>query len=97
MAQVESYVQAAQALPNRPTLLVCEVGFNCGHSTATFLESNPAIKTLSFDWQNPISSKHYGLRARSFFRSRYGSRFKVVDGDSKASIPKYLTSHPGTT
>ena len=45
--QVRDYARWVQQLPGSPT--ICEIGFNCGHSTATFLEANPRSRVINFD------------------------------------------------
>lgn len=46
--QVRDYARYASSLPSR-TPTICEVGFNCGHSTATFLEAHQTATVINFD------------------------------------------------
>ena len=39
-------------------------------------------------------SAHYGGNARKYFAERYGERHRVVDGDSKQTVPEYFATHP---
>ena len=67
------------------------VGFNCGHSSITFLEANPRAHVINFDLPTHMG---YGPRARAYVKERYGSRFHIVDGNSRLTIPAHVTTHP---
>ena len=76
-AQVEAYMQVARAVASRsasPSTLVCEVGFNCGHSSAAFLEADEKIHVLNFD----LPYYSWATAGRNFMRERYGSRIRVI-------------------
>ena len=76
-AQVASYAEVASSLSGAaPT--ICETGFSCGHSTMTFLESNPRVRVVNFD----LPTLAWARRAREYMKTRYGSRVTVVDGSS---------------
>jgi hypothetical protein len=84
--QVLSYVQLA-----REASQVCEVGFNCGHSTAAFLEASSAVRVRNFDLPDP----RWGARAHKFFRHRYPrSRLHIIEGDSSKTIPSFVSTNP---
>ena len=84
-SQVETYARWA-----RRARVVCEVGFSCGHSAATFLEANPDAVLLSFDFP----SYPWATAARAFFASRYGARFRIIDGDSEKTLPAFVRANP---
>ena len=84
--QVLSYVQLA-----REASQVCEVGFNCGHSTAAFLEASSAVRVRNFDLPDP----RWGEQAYKFFRRRYlRNRLHIIEGDSSKTIPSFVSAKP---
>jgi len=84
--QVLSYVQLA-----REASQVCEVGFNCGHSTAAFLEASSAVRVRNFDLPDP----RWGEQAYKFFRHRYPrNRLQIIEGDSSKTIPSFVSTKP---
>ena len=88
-AQVASYAEVASSLSGAaPT--ICETGFSCGHSTMTFLESNPRVRVVNFD----LPTLAWARRAREYMKTRYGSRVTVVDGSSRKTIANYTREHP---
>jgi hypothetical protein len=89
-AQIQDYARYARALP--PSSTICEIGFNCGHSTATLLEANPTVHLVNFD----LSTKLYpwSAAAKLWFRRRYGERLTLVEGDSTKTVPSFFASHP---
>jgi len=92
-AQVEAYMQVAREVASRsasPSTLVCEVGFNCGHSSAAFLEADERIHVLNFD----LPYYSWATAGRNFMRERYGSRIRVIDGSSLTTLPAFARSHP---
>ena len=89
--QVQVYAHLArQLLGSEPT--VCEVGFNCGHSSATLLEANPRLRVINFDKPAPAAS--WATPARMWMRQRYGDRIEVIDGPSSTTVPQYRKEHP---
>ena len=84
--QVHSYVQLARGVSQ-----VCEVGFNCGHSTAAFLEASSAVRVRNFDLPDP----RWGQQAYKFFRQRYPrNRLRIIEGDSSKTIPSFVFTKP---
>lgn len=87
--QVRAYAKVAASL-NGSDPHICEVGFNCGHSTTTFLEANPRATLVNFD----LPMLRWARSARSFIKHRYGSRVKIIDGPSRKTIPEFARAHP---
>jgi hypothetical protein len=87
---VRAYARVAAGL-NMSNPNVCEVGFNCGHSTTTFLEANPRATVINFD----LPMLRWAKSAREYLRKRYGSRVTIVDGPSRATIPLHAKKSPG--
>ena len=90
-AQVRDYVRWVQKLPGSPT--ICEIGFNCGHSTATFLEANPRSRVINFDMIDQINFP-WGMRAKGWLKREYGNRFVLVEGDSNVTVPAFFACNP---
>ena len=87
-AQILDYANATRSflreeLAASRTLQGCETGFNCGHSSALFLEQDPRLHVVSFDmfkWEwSAAGSKAMGLK--------YGVRSQQVSGDSLMTVP----------
>ena len=87
-AQILDYANATRSflreeLAASRTLQGCETGFNCGHSSALFLEQDPRLHVVSFDkfkWEwSAAGSKAMGLK--------YGARAQQVSGDSLMAVP----------
>ena len=72
------YSAVARARPEE-TKVVCETGFNAGHSAVTWLFSNPNITLHSYDLgNNPWSDMCVG-----FVKYIYGDRFHYHKGNSR--------------
>ena len=87
-AQILDYANATRSFLREEfaasrTLQGCETGFNCGHSSALFLEQDPRLHVVSFDmfkWEwSAAGSKAMGLK--------YGVRSQQVSGDSLMTVP----------
>jgi hypothetical protein len=65
--------------------VICEVGFNAGHSAAVFLEAKPTNVVFEFDLQNLKYSDPMEL----YFKERYGERFHMIKGSSFDSLPAF--------
>ena len=87
-AQIVDYANATRSylreeLAASRTLQGCETGFNCGHSSALFLEQDPRLHMVSFDkfkweWSRPGSEA---------MGRKYGARSQQVPGDSLTAVP----------
>ena len=89
--QVRDYARWVQQLPGSPT--ICEIGFNCGHSTATFLEANPRSRVINFDMTD-LKNFPWGHKAKGWFKREYGNRFVLVEGDSSVTVPAFFACNP---
>lgn len=83
--QVRLYARTAAALPQNAT--ICETGFNCGHSTTTFLEANPTANVINFD----LPLLPWAKSARAYIKTRYGERVEIRDGPSKRTILEHAS------
>jgi len=85
---IEGYCTPSQALLLgsfgrllRPRL-VCEIGFNAGHSAASWLMSHSNARVMSFD----LGEHSYHEKAREAVRSLFPDRHSVITGDSAATV-----------
>ena len=92
-AKVRFLRKVAEAAPADP--LVCEVGFNAGHSALSWLLARPDSRVLSVDVGNLAPStnasdtwlKLYSRHAADHLYERFPGRFALVLGDSTAAVP----------
>ena len=68
---------------------VCEIGFNAGHSTMLWLESNPNIHVYTFD----INRWKYTEPMVRYLQFKYPGRLKEYFGDSLITVPKVAKQH----
>lgn len=85
VAQVPRQVRALRemVLQRRPRV-ICEMGFNAGHSAIVFLE-NTSAQLNSFD----LFNLPYSAPTRGFVAARYPGRVKFHEGNTKATVPRY--------
>jgi hypothetical protein len=69
----------------RKISVLCEVGFNAGHSAMLLLESVPHARLVTFDVGG--STKPWVKRQGSRLKSLYGERFELILGDSNVEVP----------
>lgn len=70
---------------------ICEVGFNAGYSTLTYLVANPNASILAFD----IFEHNYTSLAVHQLHHMYPSRIlSIIAGDSAVSVPNFHSLHP---
>ena len=81
--EVAFYAAAAQ-LPN--VELIGEIGFNAGHSTATFLFQKPNLKVVSFD----LGVLRWSTDSYAFVKRLFPGRLEVINGYSTDTVPKYV-------
>lgn len=66
---------------------ICEVGFNVGHSTASWLSANPRASVLAFD----VSRYMYTAAAINAMGEVFPGRVvTLIEGDSKQSVPNFI-------
>jgi predicted O-methyltransferase YrrM len=76
---VEAEVKYYYRLANLPEVnIICDIGFNAGHSAITFLQSNPNATVISFD----IVKLPWTQNSVEYVKSLYGNRFHFIKGDS---------------
>ena len=64
--------------------VICELGFNAGHSSMLMLEALPRASVVSFD----LGDFAWSANERLFSRV-YGARFEFVRGDSAVTLPNF--------
>ena len=72
---------------------VCETGFNVGHSSFMWLESNQYVKVYSFD----IGQHKYALGMAAYLQNEYPGRLVVTWGDSSKTLPQFQKTHPNVS
>jgi len=67
--------------------VVCETGFNAGHSAAIWLEQPSQARLLSFD----LGAEPYSESARAFVRTMYPGRLTYFKGDTTKTLPRFAS------
>lgn len=84
-------IQHFKAVVRRPEVkLVAEIGFNAGHSSNIFLETNKQCKVYAFD----IMEHPYAYDAKDYTDAKYPNRHFLIPGDSLETVPKFHKMHP---
>ena len=78
-----------EILQNAFVTTVCETGFNAGHSSLMWLQSNPAVHVYSFD----LGKHDYAKTMAYYLQSIYPGRLTVTWGDSQSTLPEFTTNH----
>jgi hypothetical protein len=78
--EVKFYAQSVAHLPN--ISIVCETGFNAGHSAITFLYANPKIKYIGFD----LGDMPWSEAAVNYVKYLFGDRFEYHKGYTKNTL-----------
>jgi hypothetical protein len=65
--------------------VVCEIGFNAGHSALAFL-NGPSTKYIGFD----MGALPYSNVSAEFLQRSYPTRFQIIWGDSHTTVVKYM-------
>jgi len=87
-AQKEQFINKLKSYRNIKT--VYEIGLNGGHSASLLINNLPQLtKFVSFD----INWHPYTTHAASYIKSIIGDKFEFVPGDSKQTVPNYLSDH----
>jgi len=68
---------------------ICEIGFNAGHSSITWLVANPKAHLYSFDL--PHSYQEIGV---SLINELFPGRLTVTNGNSTETIPQFFANNP---
>jgi hypothetical protein len=85
--EVRDYA-AASLLPG--VRIICEVGFNAGHSAAVFLSTNAQARYIGFD----LGNLAWSSAQREYIEQMFPGRTTFVVGDSHRTIRKHREEHP---
>ena len=88
IAQLCHLAQLAERLPSES--LIGEIGFNLGHSALAFLVGNSTARVISFD----LGLAPHVERARLAIDAQFPGRLKVIKGDSRRTVRKYVEKFP---
>jgi predicted O-methyltransferase YrrM len=72
---------------------ILEIGFNAGHSSELFLETNKTTKVVSFD----LGGFNHVTVGKSFVDKYYPFRHSLILGDSTVTVPEFANSNEGVT
>lgn len=78
------------SLTAKPNIRVMEIGFNGGHSAEVILKSNATLTLTSFD----LGDHDYMKYGKEYIDRAYPSRHTLIVGDSKVTLPKYISENP---
>ena len=70
---------------NTEQVVICETGFNMGHSALMFLESNPKVRYFGFDMGVDNHDK-----IAQIMKQKYPNRIEVIIGDSTKTLPNSI-------
>ena len=65
--------------------VICEIGFNAGHSALVWLSANPEARLISFD----LGEHTYTRQMADFIRREFPNRFEIHLGDSRLTVPDF--------
>lgn len=91
--QIPEQVADLLSVINKPNLNVMEIGFNAGHSAEVFLKNNKDLLLTSFD----LGEHDYVLPAKEYIDSTFPNRHKLILGDSRITVPKFINENKGLT
>ncbi len=77
---------------NSEIKLIGEIGFNAGHSSLLFLESNQHAKVVSFD----NMAHEYVLCAKEYIDAKAPGRHILIEGNSVESVPAFAEQNPSS-
>lgn len=69
--------------------MVCEIGFNTGHSALMWLLANSYTQVVSFD----IMRHPYNSAAAEYLQNRFPNRLEVIEGNSTQSVRKFAAAN----
>jgi predicted O-methyltransferase YrrM len=71
--------------------LICEIGFNAGHSLLLMLENNPMAEYVVFD----LCNHKYTIPCLKYVAEQYpNTKIEFIAGDSIVSMPNYIKQNP---
>ena len=68
---------------------VMEIGFNAGHSSELFLQTNPNIRVTSFD----IGQYNCVNVGKKFIDEKFPGRHTLIKGDSLKTVPEFTSKN----
>ena len=68
-------------------LNIAEIGFNAGHSSCLFMNTNPNCSVTSFD----LCNHKYSKKTQDYLKQNFPNRLKIICGDSTKTIPNFYT------
>ena len=68
---------------------VMEIGFNAGHSSELFLQTNPNIRVTSFD----IGQYNCVNVGKKFIDEKFSGRHTLIKGDSLKTVPEFASKN----
>ena len=68
---------------------VMEIGFNAGHSSELFLQTNPNINVTSFD----IGQYNCVNVGKKFIDEKFPGRHTLIKGDSLKTVPEFTSKN----
>lgn len=74
---------------NMAPSIVCETGFNAGHSAARFL-----VHTEATVYEFDLGEYEYARKGEAFLAELYPERLQVIWGDSTKTMPTFIKEHP---
>ena len=97
--RILSNLARARQAAGHATTVVCETGFNGGHSALLFLLSHPSVRYYGWDLADPFGREASGARtvwaskyASSLLAERFPGKLHVTFGDSHKEIFAILRS-----
>src|SRR6218665_3807976 len=70
--------------------VICETGFNLGHSSFNYLTASEKTVVHSFD----IGNYAYAHKMSNFLKKLFPNRFFIHFGDSTKTIPEFIRNNP---
>ena len=90
-AQVPEQVKILKQISENNNIKnILEIGFNAGHSSCLFLESNNNCNVLSFD----IGLHDYFKIGFEYIIKNFNSRHFLIIGNSNITVPLYYKFNP---
>src|SRR6218665_1502382 len=70
--------------------VICETGFNLGHSSFNYLTANEKVIVHSFD----LGNHGYAHTMSDYLKKLFPNRFFIHFGDSTKTIPEFIRNNP---
>ena len=86
--ELESWLNSPTVAPRQ----ICEIGLNTGESAAAWLCTFPSASYLGFD----LARFNATTDAAEFLQLAFPGRFRLIAGNTFATLPLHASTHPGT-